>query len=749
MQKKSNFTNFYYHLTIVVSIVLITIVFTERDLLQIGPLQKLELKFLDKKFQERGEIKLEEPTNVIIVEISDDTYSQIPYSYPWPRDIFAKAVENLFDAGVKAVGIDIIFTDQHKAYPNKDKIFEQTLSKYDDVVLAGKVDLDREAKINRLFMDEDISPGAISTPLNNNFGNYFKKDNTIGIVNVVKDSDNIYRRYRPFWIISNLKSINEREFIKKPSFATSVVKKYYDFNSEIEYNSDYFLLDSIKIPRYDASSFLVNFYSSNLKRTFKHFHLTDIVDDSEFKTSDELSLDVDINTWDNKEYGLKYSELFKDKIVLIGSTSPEDGDLVSVAFSEGHTEGDNEIYGIQYHATVIQNILNRQFIQDESLLVKILLVVVISILFYLVISFLKRIKLKYRFILEILGVFLLLMGIYLVYKLSNWSFAAYNLHIEVIPLFSSIFLAYLGSTIFFYIDEYKQNVMIKNMFSHYVSSTLVDELTDNPDKLKLGGEKKELTVLFTDIKAFTRISENLPPEKLVNLMNDYLNSMTKIILRNSGTLDKYIGDAIMAFWGAPAFIKEHYKNACYSALEMQRTLKELNIKNIKQGYPKLEIRTGINTGEVIVGNIGGEKRFDYTAIGDAVNLASRLEGVNKVYGTSIIISENTYQLVKDYFYTRELDFIRVKGKNLPVKIYELVGEKDNPLIKKEIIHLENYFKGLDEYKKRNFKEAIYYFNDQLRENSDKPTKIYLDRSIIYVDNPPEADWDGVFIMKTK
>jgi len=226
------------------------------------------------------------------------------------------------------------------------------------------------------------------------------------------------------------------------------------------------------------------------------------------------------------------------------------------------------------------------------------------------------------------------------------------------------------------LTEQQEKKYIRQTFSKFVSKTVVDELLKHPDKLKLGGDKKILTVLFSDIRSFTTISEKMTPEELVEHLNEYLQAMTELVFKYDGTLDKYVGDEIMAFWGAPIPQDNHALLACKCAVEMMQVLEQLNKRWVQMNKPALHIGIGINTGEMVVGNMGSASRMDYTLMGDNVNLGARLEGTNKQYGTGIIISEFTYEHVKDHVIARELDLVRVKGKQLPVKIYELIDVKD-------------------------------------------------------------------------
>ncbi len=290
---------------------------------------------------------------------------------------------------------------------------------------------------------------------------------------------------------------------------------------------------------------------------------------------------------------------------------------------------------------------------------------------------------------------------------------------------------------------------VRGAFQQYVSASVIEEIMKHPEKLKLGGEKKNVTVFFSDIRGFTSISEKLSPEELVKLLNEYLSAMTDIIMKNGGLVDKYMGDAIMAFWGAPIDDPDHAKKCCEASLEMKEKLTELQKKWTKEGKPPLNMGIGINTGDVVVGNMGSEQRFDYTVMGDNVNLGSRLEGVNKEYGTTIIISQFTYEKIKDHdFVIRELDMIKVKGKNEPIKIYGMAGKKG--AVDKEMLKsIEHFNKGLQLYRQRKFKEAVKEFNSAVKINDDPASKMYVERCEAFRKSPPPKDWDGVFVMKHK
>jgi adenylate cyclase len=315
---------------------------------------------------------------------------------------------------------------------------------------------------------------------------------------------------------------------------------------------------------------------------------------------------------------------------------------------------------------------------------------------------------------------------------------------------TGIMAGYATSTMYHFVAERRERMLIKSMFSAYVHPSVVDALIAHPETLVLGGERKDLTVLFSDIEGFTTISQDLAPEALVGLLNEYLSIMTEVILRNHGTLDKYIGDAVMGFWGAPVPRQDHALHACLAALQMQGAMTEVNARWAVEGKPGFRTRIGIHTGPMIVGNMGGSGKFSYTVVGDSVNLASRLEGANKEYGTGIMVSEATFALVRERIVGRELDRIAVKGRTEPVTVFEILRERSRPPEGKEKEFLELYERGLEAYYRRSWKESLAHFAAALRlQPRDVPASLHRDRAALYAKKPPPADWNGVHIMKSK
>jgi len=324
-------------------------------------------------------------------------------------------------------------------------------------------------------------------------------------------------------------------------------------------------------------------------------------------------------------------------------------------------------------------------------------------------------------------------------------------YIPILTPALALFFTVIVLFIFNFFSLEKEKSFLRNAFSHYLSTDVINELISNPDKLNLGGEKKNLTAMFTDIQGFSSISEKLDPTDLVRLLNAYLTAMSNTILDYRGTIDKYEGDAIISFFGAPVEFAEHAAHACLAAVKMKRVEYDLNERFIteKMTPSPLFTRIGINTGQMVVGNMGTPKKMDYTIMGNAVNLASRLEGVNKMYGTGILISEDTFKVSGDAFTVRKLDRVRVVGIQTPVRLYELIEEKSNTdeLTRKT---LEIFHNGLDLFEEKKWKEAMEVFSSALETvPEDGPSKTYISRCEEYLKNPPKESWDGVFNLTTK
>ena len=286
------------------------------------------------------------------------------------------------------------------------------------------------------------------------------------------------------------------------------------------------------------------------------------------------------------------------------------------------------------------------------------------------------------------------------------------------------------------------------VFGQYIPAELVANMSKSEHEYSLKGESKEMTVLFSDVRGFTTISEKIDPDELCDLINEILTPITKVIHHNYGTIDKYIGDAVMAFWGAPLDDERHAYHSVRAALEFLPALDEINVAFKKKDWPHIELGIGLNSGIMNVGNMGSEFRVAYTVMGDAVNLGSRLEGLTKQYKVQIIVSESTKDAAPEFTYI-ELDRVKVKGKDKPVTIYEPLGlvEEVSEVIKLQVV---KYKQALTYYHDKNWFEAQLILNELLAQYPDRYLfQLYLDRIENYLENPPEEDWDGVFTYQTK
>jgi len=711
------------------SVAVLTVLMTRVPLLNLGVVERLELASLDFRFQSRGPLSMDDDsTHVVIVEISQESFESLPDKWPWPRSYYAHLIKNLSRAGAKVVGIDILFVGGDMYSPVNDEDLRTAIRETGNVVLAGKTEVAKDFyRIRR---------GGET------YGNvFYDVDSSLGLVNIRKDADDVVRQYYPFFSVDTALNI--------PTFGFAVLNKYYGLPHSVtaENQPDVFVYRSKELPKYDYSSLLINYFGPS--GSFRHIKFVDVLDDETFVTLEEARTGESTNTFSDPDFGYLYDGTFKNKIVLVGSTMPEDQDLHAVAIAQGRQAGDNKMYGVEIHANLIESVLLNQSLTRQSALAEILLVTALSFVTFLITSSIKGAKTRHHALVELNGFLFTVAELFIIGFLGLRLFIDYGYVISLISPILAIIGGYFASTAYHFVVERKQRMMIKMMFSTYVSPSVVDELIMHPEKLKLGGERKELSVLFSDLEGFTTLAETIPPEELVGLLNEYLSTMTSVVLRNIGTIDKFEGDLIMAFWGAPIPQQNHVSLACTAALQMQSSLAAIRSQWTAGNKPALFARIGINTGDMIVGNMGSTAKFNYTVIGDSVNIASRLEGANKIYKTEIIISEQSYCHVKDEFLCRELDILTVKGRTEPIRIYELIDRLNSERTVAREKLLSSYNEALRLYKDRRWTEARKKFEATLELNpADYPSQLYVSRTHYFELNPPDPSWDGVFTPLT-
>jgi adenylate cyclase len=422
----------------------------------------------------------------------------------------------------------------------------------------------------------------------------------------------------------------------------------------------------------------------------------------------------------------------KNKIVLIGTSAPGLLDLRS-------TPVQNIYPGVEVHANIISGILDDRIKHKPAWTVgyEFVLLIVVAIGMALILPMVSPLLAAVATA--------AISGIVMV-----GTFVAWNSNL-ILPLASPmllIVLLFMLHMSYGFFIESRGKRQLANLFGHYIPPELVDEMSESPEEYSLEGENREMTVLFSDVRGFTTISEGMDPKQLTQLMNALLTPMTRVIHKNRGTIDKYMGDAIMSFWGAPITDSEHARHALYAAMEMMDELKIMQDDFKQRGWPEVNIGIGLNTGDMNVGNMGSEFRMAYTVLGDAVNLGSRLEGLTKNYGVNIIVSESTKDAIPEFLF-RELDLVRVKGKNEPVAIFEPIGHK-NDIEKSVTSELTGYKKALMNFRAQSWDKAELDFFNLTRSNPDRFLyEVYMDRITAFRNEPPGDDWDGVFTHTSK
>jgi adenylate cyclase len=443
---------------------------------------------------------------------------------------------------------------------------------------------------------------------------------------------------------------------------------------------------------------------------------------------------LQINSEQRKEISAENEKMFKDKFCIMGRVDTGTSDI-----------GANPFYGeyinVGTHGVVLDTILSENFIITLGKLPRVLFLLIFIPLFFILTA---RQSPVIRASTGFAAAFLIFFAAVLLFRFTGLYWGPLGAVFAMLgAIITREVIAYAGS------EEEKK--FIRTAFSTYVSDDVVKEIISDPSRLQLGGTKRHMTAIFTDVQKFSTISEQLDPEHLVSLLNRYLGAMSDIILAEKGTIDKYEGDAIIAFFGAPLDLKDHALHACLSAIAMKKLEIELNKTVMEHNLSPMPLltRVGINTGDMVAGNMGTANKMNYTIMGNAVNLAARLEGVNKQYGTWILASENTVRETGDSLLYRKLDRVRVVGINEPVRLFELLDKAEHAADhQKQLINV--FHEALDIFEKRDWKQAAKGFQEAISiNNADEPSKIYLNRCKSFIKKTPDDSWDGVYNLTSK
>lgn len=662
----------------------------------------LERRAYDGWFTLRGE--LPRSSNVVLVAIDTDSEQSLG-RYPWRRTWHAELIRNLSRGGARVIAFDATFAD---AFPADDSILRKAIDDAGIVILGAKTGVlfQRGARGFRLEEPAGVLRGA-----------------PIGIVDIRSDGlDGVIREYPilqeyPQGVIPQLGVHAVLRYLNLPASALQSVENGWRIGDRF-------------IPRGPGGGMLIDF--SGMTGSIPSYSYASVVDDAE----------TDIGEWDLDAFeDLAREGRFKDKVVIVGTTVPEHQDLHATPFRDAESgAGSMLMPGVEIHAQAAAAILERRHTQPVPRTIQYAWAIFLAALIVAAPSWLRGVR---------GGIFAVVLSAGSV-ALAWFLFTHQHLWLWTVAPVLAVWLAYAGSTAVLFVAEEKEKARIRGMFQQYVAVDVVNELMRRPELLALGGDERVATMLFSDVVSFSAVAEKLGPTSLVALLNEYLTAMTDIILAQGGIIDKYQGDAIMAEFGVPVPRPDHAVRACTAALQMNEELERLRIKWKHEGKPELQARIGINTGTVLVGNLGSKRIMDYTVMGDHVNLASRLEGTNKLYGTSILVSEFTWREVKDHMIGREIDRVRVVGRAEPVAIYEIVAARTEAIAPGTTELLVDFEHALGLCRARRFDEAKEAFLALAEQHpEDGPTEFYLERCGEYCAEPPPADWDGVYQLTSK
>jgi adenylate cyclase len=704
---------------------------------------KLPLKFIHKLENYSYDLRLNFlmpntiDKRIVIVDIDEKSLIE-QGRWPWGRDKMAKLVNQLFDTyHINTLGFDVVFAEKDESsglkqylkdnaqFANALKIVKPTLD-YDQIfadslknrkVVLGYYfqltgDNNRVGQLTApVFSWEDFPKESVvvtqATGYGANLALIQKNALSAGHFNESYDTDGITRK------VAVLIEYGDHYY---DSLALAVARTYLGAALKAEFavvgtNEGYagleaFQLENKRIPVDSELATLIPY--RGVQGSYQYVSATDVL---------------------NKKV---LPESLKNKIVLVGTSAAGLLDLRATPVQANYP-------GVEIHANVISGILDNN-IKERPAYTNAVEFLMLSVLGLLLALFLP--------VLNPLKATLLTMGVLatvLVINFTSWQYA--NLVLPIASILLMIVLIYLLNMSYGFFVESRGKRQLTGLFGQYVPPELVKEMAKNPEVINLKGESREMTVLFSDIRGFTQISEGLNPKQLTQLMNEFLTPMTQIIHSNRGTIDKYMGDAIMAFWGAPLRDKNHAEHALTAAMQMSASIKEISANFTAKGWPAIRMGFGLNTGNMVVGNMGSSFRMAYTVMGDSVNLGSRLEALTKYYGVDIIVSEFIKAQTPDMLY-RELDKVRVKGKDKSVSIFEPIGKSEQ--LSTEIVDaLNEYHVALQHYRNQDWNAAEKQFK-ALEKMLPLPLyAMYLARIKQFKKTAPPDVWDGVFSHETK
>ncbi|GAB7028203.1 CHASE2 domain-containing protein [Geotalea toluenoxydans] len=645
------------------------------------------------------------PGDIVIVKIDQqslDALSSENINWPWPRQMYAPLLDYLSQAD--GVLVDIIFTEPSSYGEEDDLLLAEALKKAGNVFLPIFLTNDnRQMGAEELaFMKKSAMPHVLSTRLIyqsaiTNIENI--RTAALGAGNVVMkpDADGTYRRV-PLSFRFRTETI--------PNFVLASLLK----DKKITVQGGKLSAANKPLPLL-GDSLLLRFYSA--PEPFTIISAADI-----FKSS------IDSEAGRTPVIA---RDFFKGKKVFIGLTAAGLYDLKPTPITAVST-------GVMVHATAMDNLLHRHYIRQLPSFASVVLMFLLSAAICLFVLTHHKFSTNLAFFAAAAAFVLGLSGM----LFKN------GIYLQVVPSATALVVAMIASVAFSYATEGKERRFVRRAFAQYMDETLVDYLLQNPDLIKPGGQRRRVSVFFADIAGFTTIAERLPAEATAKILHTALNTFSEVIIRNHGVIDKYIGDCIMAFWGAPIASENDELNACRAAVECQEALVEINRGLIADGLTEIAIRIGINSGDAIVGNLGSDRLFDFTAIGDTVNLASRLESANKYFKTRIMVSEDTFSRTGDAFISRELGLIEVKGKSQPIRIYELLVAVDRSELEVKAF-AEAYGEAYRMFTGGNWQEAADLFASFLKTYpGDGPAAYYLKWCADLQANPPLTnDWNVI------